>query len=850
MNRWAAFLAETPPTLQRLIASSQRVSLPRRCPPGERLARLRAALCRAAAVRAVYFTLSGAERQAVQELRHIPRGLAAPALAARYGPIRPLAELRADRAPRTLSERLLLLGWLLPRPAARNHPTRYLLAPELRAWLPVPLPGAQARAAARRPLPHAPALRAATAILVAAAAAPLPLRADGRPTAQAMRALRPRLAPLPNAEADALCAWLLPLLGDLGLLAPHGAAAIPGPGARGFLAAPPAERLRALADAWVRCPRPDRWLAPLRVNTRGLDWPALRRRLLAWAAALPADADPAAGYPQLHAALGPLADAGTHGFCASPRRAPWLPRRAAAVWAAACVGPLAWLGELPAGPGPDAGPPAANAQPEAVSPAHPPLPRADGPRQATADPAGWRGTAEGALRAPRGVGEADLLTLAPFARLTASDAAGDSYALSRASVAAASARGHDPARLRAVLLRHCGSLPAELAPVLSPGGGLRMCAQTVLLSDEPADLAAALRRRSARRAVSAQLAPGVAMVAPGREAALARALARDGREVSPPPPAETPPPAELTPGESAALLLAAAFYSAQAPADAPHGPSPALLARLRAGLPAPLAAATDATVAALATRGRQPPADTRPRPADGQAPPAGPPPLAELLDRLRATQRRRGAVLLWYQGANEAAPRERVVRPLRLERHGPWWYLHAYCLLASAERCFRLDRVRALAPADAPRHARANRSAERDLPARRAAPQRPRSAPRAGFFAGPPAPPPGSPLVGVWLDETSDHPVGRLGGDAADAEDRDALHGIGVEPVATHAVGVEVNQLAQLPAQPGQLAFAQHALEDAVLDPRAVALEQLHHLCAALVGDDVVADDGEHRGSR
>lgn len=211
MNRWAAFLAQMPPTLQRLVASAQRISLPRGCPPAERLSRLRAALCRPAAVRAVYFTLAPAEQRAVQQLRRLPRGLAAADLAARYGPLRPLAELRADRAPRSLSERLLLLGWLLPRPATRNHPTRYLLPPELRAWLPTPLAGADARPLpeAARAVPDAAALRAATAILVAAAAAPLPLRGDARPTAAALRALRPRLVPLPAPEADALCAWLL-----------------------------------------------------------------------------------------------------------------------------------------------------------------------------------------------------------------------------------------------------------------------------------------------------------------------------------------------------------------------------------------------------------------------------------------------------------------------------------------------------------------------------------------------------------------------------------------------------------------------------------------------------------------
>ncbi|MFV9507853.1 MAG: WYL domain-containing protein, partial [Oscillochloridaceae bacterium umkhey_bin13] len=43
-------------------------------------------------------------------------------------------------------------------------------------------------------------------------------------------------------------------------------------------------------------------------------------------------------------------------------------------------------------------------------------------------------------------------------------------------------------------------------------------------------------------------------------------------------------------------------------------------------------------------------------------------------------------------------PLVRPVRPLRLERHATWWYLHAYCLQARAERCFRLDRLQALHP--------------------------------------------------------------------------------------------------------------------------------------------------------
>lgn len=843
MHSWAAFLAQTPPTLQRLIASSQRISLPRRCSPEERLARLRAAICRAAAVRSVYFWLDTDEQQAVQTLRAIPRGLNAADLTARFGPIRPLSELRADRAPRSISERLLLLGWLLPRPATRNHPTRYLLPPELRAWLPVPLTPMQHAACSMLHAAHggpeqAPALRAATALLVSAATTPLSLRRDGRLTAAALRELTPRLASLPPDEAKSLYAWLWPLLGDLGLLAPHGAAIVVAPAARRFLAAPPAERLKLLTDAWQRSPRPDRWLTTLRVNRRGLDWPAFRRRLCAWAALAPPACAVAsvAVYDRLAAALGPLADAMTHGLAFRRRRLPWAQRNAAKVWAAACSGPLRWLGKVPLHRLDD-GPTTTDDRRPTTTDAH-----------AVVD-GGWSvvpgaapdGVAPAQIHVPPLSGEADLLTLAPFAATVRSDVAGDVYTLTRASVATAVARGHDAARLRAVLISRCGTLPAALAAVLTPNGGLRMTAQTVLLSDRPADLDAALRRRSVRRAVSDQLAPGVALVAPGGEAALARALARDGRAVAPPPPVATPPVSELTPGDMAALLVAAAHYQAHAPADAPPGPGDALLARLRAGLPAALKAATDATIATLRERAEDrttqtsrdhrtggsraaPTVPDQQRTGGSRAAPTVPdqhrgfhldsimtpatasashqqplhpapdsaytgqhalpggwqaedddwavggrpscpepgagavvpcPSLAELRDRLEAAMRRRNAVTLTYQGANEAAPRERIVRPLRLERHGPWWYLYAYCLDARAERCFRLDRVHDLADAAAETpqtyHWRSARPADQPAPALSRPPKRSRIA-RTGFFPDPPDPAPGHPLVGVWVE--------------------------------------------------------------------------------------------------
>ncbi|MGB9753549.1 hypothetical protein [Roseiflexus castenholzii] len=69
MNRWAALLGEVPSELQRLIARTQRISLPRSCSADERLRRLRAALCSAAVVRSVYASLDDETRAALADLR-------------------------------------------------------------------------------------------------------------------------------------------------------------------------------------------------------------------------------------------------------------------------------------------------------------------------------------------------------------------------------------------------------------------------------------------------------------------------------------------------------------------------------------------------------------------------------------------------------------------------------------------------------------------------------------------------------------------------------------------------------------------------------------------------------------
>lgn len=340
-----------------------------------------------------------------------------------------------------------------------------------------------------------------------------------------------------------------------------------------------------------------------------------------------------------------------------------------------------------------------------------------------------------------------------------------------------------------------------------------------------------------RRLVEAVLAPGVVLAAPGREEALVAKLAQHGHVVAgqPSPEPKRAAPAELTRAEVAALLVASAHYRAVAPPDASPAPGDTLTERLRASLPPGMAAATDAAIEALLKREATAPGSAN---AQGQQP--GPrPSMVDLLWRLREAIRRREAVTIRYQGASEPAPRTRTIRPLYLERHGGVWHLTAYCLLAGAERTFRLDRVLALDEAAA---GEVRPHAQAPAPKRRGRGAPRRTAPRVGFFAGPPDPPPGSPLVSVWLSydgpavlvarpaasrpardrgdpptERSDEVVGRLGGDLAGPIDHDPLDGGRVGRVAAHAVGLAIDERAQLAVNCCERLRAEPALEDAAL---------------------------------
>jgi hypothetical protein len=343
MNVWAAMLADLPATAQRTIARFQRVSLPRGCAAEERLQRLRAALCRAKTVRAVYFTLNADLRSAIQDLRQHPRGLRPVDVVARYGALRPWSQLAADPHPQSITENLVLRGWLIMRPAAPHNPPRLIVPPELRRWLPQPLVW-QACAPAQ-PATVIPACAAATLLLRTCAATPLAVRTDGRLTPTTLCTLLPQLQPLASTAAADLGHFVWQLLLAQGLVSYTARRATLTAAGALFLAAAPATQRERLCLAWAALPGPDRILLREMVDTRGLDWPLFCRRLQLWAAALPQDSvvDPAITYATLSAAFGPLGDAMTHGF-RRVTRAPWQPRRAEAIWLAALHGPLTWLG--------------------------------------------------------------------------------------------------------------------------------------------------------------------------------------------------------------------------------------------------------------------------------------------------------------------------------------------------------------------------------------------------------------------------------------------------------------------------------------------------------------------------
>ncbi|MFN8505350.1 WYL domain-containing protein [Kouleothrix sp.] len=737
MNLWVRMLADLPALAQRQIARAQRISLPRACPPATRLARLRFALCHAATVRAVYAALPADAQAALQFLRACRGGIRPDALAARFGPFRSWPLLAADLAPRSISEQLLLLGWLLPRPATPRHPAHFLVPPEVRRWLPQPLDPPAAPPPAPDPAAPLPlALRAATTLLLACAERPCPLTRRGALPRATLRALAPRLAPASPADALAVLAWLFPLLAAHQLLDIHAGRATLSLAGQRVLAAAPARQLATLRAAWEAAPEPDAWLRRLRVDLRGVDWPRLRRRLLAWGAAchLPADLPPEARYAALARAFGPLADAHTHAF-RPVTRAPWQPHRAAAVFDAAWRGPLAWLGACGRAAPPALPEPAPEPAPEPVpdpAPTARPLladlleplaiaqpfrmrdalrvrgrpgqrrlarrwdtpPPADllaaAPAAAKRPAPRWAYGAAGVVRVPHAADHAATLRLLPYVRWEASDATHTCYRVTAATLARARGQGWSAHDCWALLATHAGPPPAGWSAALprQPAAPVRLVETTVLQVDDARVLERAAQGRSVRRYLGQRVAPGLALVRPEQVAPLRRALERQGVACTW---AGAPPTAQagsedgaLSPGERAALALAWAYYRAHAPAGAPLLADDGLEARLRVGLSAALAAALDAGLAGL----RAPPEAAE---APGRRMAA-----AQVRAVLERALEQQALVALCYDTGGVGAWSRRTVRPLALEARAEGWYLRAYCCARQAERTFRLDRIGAV----------------------------------------------------------------------------------------------------------------------------------------------------------
>ena len=374
-----------------------------------------------------------------------------------------------------------------------------------------------------------------------------------------------------------------------------------------FLNAPAAVQLERLRAAWLTAPRPGRWLCRLLADSTGIDWPLLRRRLRDWAGALPTDTllDPATIYAPVAAAFGPLADTHTHGF-RTVDRAPWQPRRAAAVLEAALRGPLAWLGYVT----------------RHVAPGHRQkmlIARPRAPRFPADTP--WRYGEPGTLHIPHGSSGAAALRLTPYAVWEGDDGRTMVFRLTAASIACAARHGHTTASLVSILEQSAGPLPQSWHGIVSTRPSLRATAGVTLLADTPAVLNRAAKSRSVRRYLSSRPAPGIALVRPEHLAPLARALDRQGitiagyDQLAAPRPAA--PPLDLTPGDCAALLVVCAYYQAHAAAGSPPlSLSATAITRLRAALPPQLAAAVDEVVRAGAPERPQPRASAEQQPSD------------------------------------------------------------------------------------------------------------------------------------------------------------------------------------------------------------------------------------------
>jgi hypothetical protein len=675
MNVWRSWVLEAPPTLLRAIARARRISVPRGCTHEQLARRISSAIGPVAVIRSTFHALPRDAQQLAQHLATVRRGVHATGDLARWGGIRPLAALLHHPVPQSPLEALALNGWLLPRSRQPRHQPRWLMPPEVRRAMPqrVEWPAADDVGAAPQPI----AIRAVLALTLEASRAPLSLRPSGRLDAAALRRLRGVLAPAPTEPTDAggvLWHWLLPLCLELGVVVRQGDMLVAGGALPRWWRSSAIERWRAVLATWIHRPAADSWLVPYRINGAGIIWPALRRRLVHWAMALPPGrwVDGESTHARLHAALGPLGDAHTHAGCVVGR-SPWRNARAAAIWHAALAGPLDWLGLVVRRAGQVA-------------------------RVADADPSDGTITALLPDDAPR-VPDWQFSDGRLCVRYVAVDADAASLAMAADTVSCADdgivvtapatrAAAGDAAAHRALVACLAARLPGAWPPAWQAwreAQAMRMTVEhaLVLTCDQPESFNRLMRLRAWRRIVRRRLLPGIAIADRAQASALRRIALRHGVElvgaIEPPP---TPGAAAPLSGEDLSMLLAVCRAAmAAGVVDAATAPATAL-ARVMARLEAAGAAPPSPPVAAVDDG----------RALEFMATDDHDAAVALFTALIRRARRHRAALRIRYRAAGGARTLRTVV-PLDIEQHGSERLLRAYCLHARDERSFRLDRI-------------------------------------------------------------------------------------------------------------------------------------------------------------
>jgi len=673
LNIWRSWLLEAPPTLLRAIARARRISVPRGCTHEQLVRRISDAVGPIAVIRSTFHALPRDTQQLAQHLATLQRGLRVVGEAERWGGIRPMSALLHQPVPQSPLEALVLNGWLILRPPQPRHPPRWVMPPEVRRGIPQPAswPAGGDVTASAQPL----ALRGALALALEASRAPLTLRPTGRLDAAALRRLCAALAGSLDQADGAFWHWLLPLCLETGIVVRQGDALAAGGALPRWWRSSVSERWQAVLATWLHLPHADSWLLPHLLHDEGVVWPAVRRRLVHWAMALPPGrwVDAAATPRQLREALGPLGDAHTHAGRVV-KRLPWRDARAAAIWHAALAGPLGWLGLVVQRDG----------QLARVAQADP----GDGTIVAlSADDAvqapDWH-FAEARLHIRDAALDADAASLAMAAGTLAFTGDGIALTAPAARTVAGGATAH-----RALVQCLAAHVPGAWPAAWQAWCDAQLVRITVepalvLTSDQPEAFNRLMRLRMWRRVVRRRLLPGIAIADHAQASALRRTALRHGVAlvgiVEPAPLRDAE--AVLT-GEDLTILLAVCQAALAAGTVDAATASAAALARVMARLeaagaqpppPAAGVAADDGRVLEFTTTGDH---------GDG---------VALVLALIRRAQRQRAALRMRYRAAGGALTLRTVV-PLAIEQHGGERLLRAYCLHARDERSFRLDRI-------------------------------------------------------------------------------------------------------------------------------------------------------------